>query len=73
MSALKKRHYFIPNTAFFAINVIDNPRATMNKRKAIHKPWLPKGGINNKVAGRNTPMDEMSMVLRMARDAVAPM
>ena len=59
--------------AFFAIKVIDNPRATMKSRKAIQRPWLPKRGINNKVAGRNTPMDEMSIVLRMARAAVAPM
>ena len=65
--------YFIVRTAFFAIKVMERPRATINIRKAIHKPWLAKGGINNKVAGRNTPMDEMSMVLRMARDAVAPM
>lgn len=65
--------YFIVRTAFFAIKVMDNPRATMKSRKAIHKPWLLKRGINNKVAGRNTPMAEISMVLRMARAAVAPM
>ena len=65
--------YVLLKIAFRAIKVILNPRATINIRKAIHKPWLPKGGINNKVAGRNTPMDEMSMELRMARDAVAPM
>ena len=65
--------YFVSNTAFFAIKVMERPRATMKSKNAIHNPWLPKRGINNKVAGRNTPMAEISIVLRMARAAVAPM
>ena len=38
-------------TARFAIKVMLRPRATMNNRKAIHNPWLPKCGINNNEAG----------------------
>ena len=64
---------FYENTAFFAIKVMLRPRATINNRKAIQSPWLPKCGINSKEAGKNTHKAEIIIVLRMARAAVAPM
>lgn len=49
------------------------PLASMNPRKAIQSPWLPQSGIRKYHIGRKTRIEEIIMVLRMAREAVAPM
>lgn len=58
---------------FFAMNVIDSPLASIQPRKEIQSPWLPKAGVRKYQSGRNVAIDEIIIVLRIAFEAVAPM
>ena len=70
---LLKGGLYAAKIALFAITVILNPLATMNRRKAIHNPWLPKRGIKRNQEGKKTKSEAMIIVLRISLAAVAPM